>query len=333
MPAANSTRIRILSGLGLLVFLFLSTLTLLSLLEVTARVALPFVKRQGTDRTLLRRGGVGESVGWVPNARGTSFDAVFETDERGFRRIGGPARYDEAWLLLGDSVTVGVGVPAEETFPALLQAAHPALRVLGTAVIGYSIDDYVTVLRELTSGAEPVRRVILFLCLNDVAERMAPEAAGSLVDHVRFWLRDQSVFYQWLKGVLTDRSRVYYEVAAASYTNGDPGWQRLAAGLGELRRIAAQRGLDLRVVVLPYEAQLRSSDPGLLVPQRMLHDRLASLGIPSLDLKPAFAASEMPPQDLFLWKDAMHLSPAGHALAARAVEAWLGADPASGSPP
>lgn len=314
--------------LGFPVFLVVSTLALLAIVEGVSRVAFPYARRQATEAALLRPNGVGDAVGWVPNAKGISFDEVVEVDARGFLEIGGPERYDEAWLLLGDSVTVGVGVAAEETFAGLLQASHPTVRLFNTAVIGYAIDDYVTVFRELTSGPEPVRRALVFFCLNDFAGRMTLARDDSPLTRLRFWLRDGSTFYQWLKGRTTDRSGAYFEAVAPSYAEGTPGWERVSAGIAALRRIAEERQVDLRVVVLPYEAQLRAGAPQSLHPQEMLRARLAAEGVPALDLTPVFARQEGPMDDLFLWKDAMHLSPAGHALVAREVGAWLAAAPA-----
>ncbi len=312
------------------VFTLISTALLLGLLEAAVRIAFPFVHRQGTDSRLLRRNGVGESVGWVPGARGTSFDAVFEIDERGFRRIAEPVEAAEALVLLGDSVTAGVGVPAQETFAGLLQARNPNVRVVDTAVIGYSIDDYVTVLRELLDRGEPIRRAVAFLCLNDVAERMVPETARTSIERARYGLRDGSVLYQWLKGILTDRSLVYYQDVEGRYAAANPDWERLSAGLAELDEIAARHGIALGAVLLPYEAQLRGRVPDRFAPQRMILARLAELGIPALDLAPAFAAPGLVPATLFLWKDAMHLSPDGHRLTAGAVGQWLAREMAGG---
>lgn len=323
MPRTDAERVRGRVALAFVVFTIAATLLLLGLLELAARVALPFANRQGTDSSLLRLAGVGESVGWVPGARGTSFDADFEIDERGFRRLGVPSTARESLVLLGDSVTAGVGVGAERTFAARLQESLPDLRVVDTAVIGYSIDDYVTVLRELVASGEPIRRVIVFVCLNDVAERMTPEVAETPLARVRFWLRDGSVLYQWLKGVLTDRSLAHYRDIAPRHVPGNPGFERLAAGLGELARIAERAGFPLGVVIFPYEAQLRGSEPDAFAPQRRLVARLGELGVPTLDLSSRFASAEVPAVELFLWKDAMHLSEAGHLLTAQAVSEWL----------
>lgn len=320
-PALPPSRVR--EVVAFLVFSLVSSLVLLAVLEGAARLLLPHVKRPGTDASLLRPNALGDAVGWVPGARGEAFDEEIEIDERGFRRIPGPASYDAAWALLGDSVTAGVGVPVEETYAARLQRAHAEVRVLNTAVIGYAVDDYVAVLEALLTAGEPIRRAIVFLCLNDVADRMNLAATGSPLARARSWLADGSVLFQWVRGTFLEPSRDYYEAVAPVYSPDSKEWKRLSDGLDRLAAIARAHDVDLRVVVLPFEYQLREDDPARLAPQRALDALLTEKGIPHVDLAPVLAQAGVPATELYLFGDAVHFTAAGHARVAEAVERWL----------
>lgn len=84
--------------------------------------------------------------------------------------------------------------------------------------------------------------------------------------------------------------------------------------LGRIRERVADAGIPLLVVVLPYEYQLREPTAENRLPQRMLAEQLPGMRIDFLDLYDAFAAHVGPASDLFLYRDPMHLSTAGHAL-------------------
>ncbi|MEW6303631.1 MAG: GDSL-type esterase/lipase family protein [Verrucomicrobiota bacterium] len=297
---------------------------LLLVAEGAARLFCPHINSQGTQRSLLREGAFGETIGWQPNGRGLAFGETVEIDERGFRRLNSPAQSDEAWLLLGDSVTFGVGVPVEQTFAGRLQAAHPRVRIWNTAVIGYSIEDYAAVLADFQRRKEPIAKVILFLCLNDGYRRMTLTDNATPLLRCTRWLGERSKFYLLIKDAFFDRSHSYFEFIEPHYHTGAPEWARLKSGLEEIKHRCRESGWDLRVVVLPYEYQVRRHDTNLLGPQTVLGQLLETNAVATLDVTPAFAAQGREKRPLFLHADAMHLSSAGHELVFGKVEKWLG---------
>ena len=80
------------------------------LLEVGTRILWPEINAQDTEQSLLRPQAFGDSYGWQPQATGTSFGKTVFIDEFGFRKISSPEHYTDSWIILGDSVTFGVGV-------------------------------------------------------------------------------------------------------------------------------------------------------------------------------------------------------------------------------
>lgn len=305
---------RIPRGVGYAIYLVTAVCVLLVLAELGARWAFPRANTADTDRTLfdLR----GDLVRWHPRASGTSFGRAVHIDEFGFRDLGeAPATPGESWLLLGDSVTFGVGVDARDTFAGRLQAAYPSVKIWNTAVVGYSLEDYWPAAQWFFATFPRPTRVLLVFCLNDPMERQRPDqqAEGLLASTLGF-LRRHSTLYIVAKGVLTDRSQAYFRHDLGFYDPANPRFGRAIDLLGRIQELVAQIGVPLLVVVVPYEYQLREATEENRLPQRMLAVQLAAMHVDSLDLYDAFAAYPGAKDDLFLYGDPMHLSVDGHAL-------------------
>ncbi len=301
-------------GIGYVVYLVATAGLLLLLAELGVRWAVPQANQADTERALFDVSG--EFVRWRPRASGISFGRSVDIDEFGFRDLGArPEAPTESWLLLGDSVTFGVGIDARDTFAGRLQAAHASVKIWNTAVVGYSLVDYWAVLQDFLATHPPPTRVLLFLCLNDPMDpqRLNPEAEGPLERALGF-LRRNSRLYIVAKGVMTDRSQSYFRNDLAYYDSASPFLERAVDLLDRIHERLNQAGIPLLVVVLPYEYQLRDPTPENRLPQRMLAEQFAKLHIVSLDLYDAFAAHVGRADDLFLYRDPMHLSVSGHAL-------------------
>ncbi|MDX1419579.1 MAG: hypothetical protein R3181_06385 [Rubricoccaceae bacterium] len=327
-------------------------LGLLLLLEAGVRLARPDIGPAATDAALVadRRfvDATGRSTGLRPGARGTSNGALFSIDARGFLRYRGNAALPDsagAWLLLGDSVAMGIGVPPDATFAGLLALSADSVRVLNPSLIGYSHADYLRVLRTLLADdALRIRRVTLVWCLNDpypeTGSRDPGQGLRTVAGGTVAALNRHSRLYRLLKSVALDRPLAYYEHDRQFYT---PHADALASArpapdapfytdalpsalesLAAMRALCAARAIPFEVVIVPYEPQLRPPSPGSVegerLPQRLLLGHLETLGIPALDLAPAFvAAAPDDPSTLFLWADGIHLSPRGHAVAAETL--------------
>jgi lysophospholipase L1-like esterase len=315
----------LLKPVGFAAYLLVTVCVLLLVLEFVVRLVFPHINHQDTERSLFLAPTAGQNVHWRPGAAGISFGEAVQIDEFGYRDLkGGAAAAQQSWLLIGDSVTFGVGVDAKDTFAGLLQAANPAVKVWNTAVVGYGVDDYLDVVKEFLAKPTPPSQVILAFCLNDPVGRfdLGPEAVP-VSEKILGLLRRHSKLYMLMKGNLTDRSKTYFANDRALYDAANPAFPRTIQVLRETHALLSRAGIPFLVVVLPYEYQLRRKDEGDLVPQRLLTAKLHELGIPASDLYDAFAASGRPSGELFLYGDPMHLSREGHELVFKSIASRL----------
>lgn len=292
------------------------------LLEVGTRIMWPEINAQDTDQSLLRPKAFGDSYGWQPQATGTSFGKTVFIDEFGFRKISAPQNYTDSWIILGDSVTFGVGVETEETFVQLLQNTLPRTKLWNTAVIGYNIKNYRDVIYHLTSERQNVpnlRKVLLFLCLNDIDLNDRVEQAQSkralnyrYVQSLLSFMRRHSKFYMRMKAALTDRSKFYFLNDYQLYKDGGESLTQSMEILNEMNTFLRSRNIALTVVILPYEYQLRTKDEQYLAPQKILAAHFKEMGIPYHDAYGYFEGGAGDEKENFLYADFGHLSKKGH---------------------
>ncbi len=337
---------------GLALAVALSALLLLAL-EGAVRALFPQVNFRGIERGLFAPA---SWPGGYANARGFSgrvFGAKASIDEHGFRADStGHRRFDPARdtvLVLGDSVSFGVGVEDGKTFADLLAKARPQRNVLNASVIGYGFDDYATALPALLDAQATglrVREVILGVCLNDgapsskaaileqaarergeqppvVSESASHGAVARMVAAANAFLRERSKLYLLIKSGFRDAAESYF-LADRPFYDDNVAVERAFAHLDNVVEALVERGIPLTVVVFPYAYQLRpGSDARVWLPQKLLLDHLAARGVPSIDLAEALrrdqATTGHPFSAYFLFDDPMHLSPAGHEVAARAL--------------
>ncbi len=234
-------------------------------------------------------------------------------------------------LLLGDSITMGVGVRLEAIFAARLEEHLAPCQVDNCALSGYEANQQVAVARRMLPLTRP-DLVVYGLCQNDIREAdIAQLARVQLVRRrrelfVALELRPVSnlVWNLWVTRQAHRPSRAGLQRSEAGTLKrwADPGQRaRLQEHLRTLRDECAAAGAPLRVVVFPYTFQFDRppADP-LRAPQRYLTAMLRELRIAHLDLHSALEAVQEP---LYLLGDNCHLNEAGHAQVARLLADWL----------
>ena len=298
----------------LITIIIISSLLLLAA-EFTVRFFCPQINFQGNQRTMFVAHKFGPTMGLLPNASGKFFGKIVKTDAYGFRQMNLPPTYQQSWLFLGDSVTIGVAVDNDRIFPQLIQNEFQHIRIWNTAVIGYSALDYLSVVRNFVADHDDLERIVLFFCLNDVDGKLTLPANTSAREMALSVLRSNSKLYLGLKNIFSDRSRAYALHDIELYAENSPAIDKHLNAILQIKSIADRLGIRFMAVVIPYEYQLRVK--GLRTPQARLNAFFQTHNIQSLDLYPAFAMRDS--KDYYLYGDPMHLSPYGHQAVANSV--------------
>jgi len=289
----------------------------------------------GNSTNLFIANAYGDSKGNTPNVEAMSFGAKVYTDKYGFRIA--PKNKDterqSAILILGDSVAFGAGVNNDKAFAGLLRARFPDTRIYNSAVIGYDLDDYLNVVNYFVPQHKEIKLVYLIYCLNDVTSGSAQaideylaktgnQAAlknlrtmqdlgqNGLIQSVNSFLQARSKLYVALKGNISDISLGILQYDMQFYRDADI--QERLKTLSVINEELDSRGIQFVVAIPPYEAQLRFRDnTELMTPQRIVGDYLRSNRINYIDVAKYFTGNS---RDLYLYHDAMHLSPKGHEI-------------------
>jgi lysophospholipase L1-like esterase len=245
-------------------------------------------------------------------------------------------------VVLGDSVAFGWGVPAEDTFPKVLEAslAHlaPGIEVLNLGVTGYNPYTEAALLADVGLAYEH-DLVIFQFCVNDLNDQTLhfyastfaqlpaipaeafPEAKGHRVplpSRAMLVCRASSLCTLLVERMSAPDPAM---LAATLATHADPSAEELAwlrTRYADMAAVAARVRARFAVVVFPWRSQVDGRAPAGLA------DRLTELGRDAgwetIDLLPAFRAAT-PGVPLFV--DIWHPNVAGHRIAADAILAAL----------
>lgn len=326
MPKDARVKTSFVKKLGLSLFSIIVCVAVFGIGEAFCRLFLDINLRK-TSREFIVTTDTGKVMANQPNAVGQSFGVEVYTDSYGYRVPKDFAGYNGTGsvILIGDSVTFGVGVEENETFAGLLRASATQRNVINTGVVGIGLPDYERRLDEALAIAPDTRDVYLFYCLNDfqpavaddrhnerTVSRQIKNSYSSVFQHLNEFFGSRSELYVLLTGLAIDPSRRYFEwdrrltdVDVETFNETLAPLERIA---DELRR----RNIRLTVIIGPYEYQLR---PGVddREPQNKLSSYLAAKDIRMIDAYEAFQRSGLGSQ-AFLFADPMHLSQAGHKI-------------------
>lgn len=283
--------------------------------EGLVRFFCPYVNYQGADHHLFRLDSSGNRVAWQEGARGICFGQQVQIDAHGCLTLpGAPSTWKKSLLILGDSVAFGTGVPPQETFAGLLQAASPELKVWNASVVGMDMNGYPEVLRTMLPTDPMICEILLFFCLNDIystldATALTPVNRPAALEWGLDLIRKRSKLFLFLKGTLLDRSRGMFLWDYQTYLEKNSQTVALSPLL-QVYNHAQAAGIPLTVVLLPYEYQLRAQEDEYWFPQDMVKDYLCHKGIPFRDAREWFTEGDS--KVFFLFADGMHLSRLGH---------------------
>ena len=319
--------------------------------ETVVRFLIPGINFVGESSSLQILNKYGSSSGYKPNAQGISWGAKIYTDNYGFRTNPAQtnARVDDTALpsivILGDSVTLGIGVQAKDTFANLISQNIQGYLFYNTSVTGYDLANYKDVIEKFIiprSRELHIKKVLLFYTLNDIS-RLDPlemlnflgqnqgiEYKGMVTftnklrekyDFNRF-LIPRSKLYLFLKKCFYDSSKAWFLFDYQEYNNNQS-INNLKSTFSDIKIILDKADIELIVFIIPYEFQLRVTDKKYLLPQEIVARELNRINIKNYDLYPAVRKTlngkNISAKELFLFNDHCHLSVKGHLVVAKEV--------------
>ncbi len=301
----------------------LFTILLIFMLEISIRWFRPQVIPQGTSKVLYQDSVYAYSSGLAPLTEGVSNGAPVQVDRFGFRATSVVLDTSrKSWLLIGDSVTMGIGIAADSTFAGRLQHSQDSVQVINSALIGYDVYDYRNVARALIENRRfgfNLQQVTLFWCLNDIYRNVAAlDLPGGTLRN-RFsgaltWLRGNSRLYQYIKGALFNRPRAYFDFDRRFYEMSGQDLKSALEVLNEIAEMCRAHRLSFEVVMLPYAWQY-TGGPEMFAPQQRLLYGLQARGIKARLFE--IDKNQQDVQDLYLFGDGIHFSAAGHRMIAQ----------------
>ena len=241
-------------------------------------------------------------------------------------------------LCLGDSVTFGHWVTAEQAFPRQLERVLSGrisgrLEVINAGVPGYSPFQEARWLEEQGWSYQPDLILVNFV-LNDVVERYLTMAAYGgahtilgvdttvSMDPLARLLR-RTAFHRLVAGLMQGQAR-RREVYSVRQLFAEPlspeiaaAWERSEEELAEIIAAARRHDVPVWLAIFPFRFQVAEDLPPR--PQSRLARWAAGEGVQVVDLLPE--SVRLGAEAGFLDHD--HLTPAGHEAAARALAAAL----------
>lgn len=260
-------------------------------------------------------------------------------------------------LCLGDSYTFGAYVDDDRTWPAQLGATMDGrvpgrqAQVINAGISGFTIEDELAFLKEHGLSLSPDMVIVAFV-LNDLADLTRRVSSRevlrqSVEENARSWLGPLKVH---LRQTATYNALFILKARFRAATGGDDTIQQVdirhllrppydpetlalfdayAERLAEMKAILEPRSVPLVLVIFPYWEQISrdASDEA----QRRLTEIARRIGVPVVDLLPAYRRQDPSGRKFFHMPRDHHPSARGYRRAAleigAAIEPMIGATP------
>lgn len=281
-----------------------------------------------------------------PHQEAFTIDKPFVTNALGFRderEVPAEKGTEFRVLALGDSVTVGLGVSAEEAYvrqlERLLNRSLDSVRVINGAVTCYSTWQELDVLKEKGAAVRP-DIVTLAFYWNDLYPKptaVVPIAdAKSIVQqdaadqYMRMFKRSRALSFLrerwaslsnrlWPTFDWTHRNVIYH---GESNPYLEQAYDDVQSSLEEFAALSRD-GFVPVLLILPMPMQVQQPD----APPRHMQMRIEAIakqaGLRTLDLLPALRRAYADTPDLYIPWDYEHFTPRGHRVVADAVQRYL----------
>lgn len=238
-------------------------------------------------------------------------------------------------LMLGDSTTLGWGVPLDQTVAKILErnlnsAGLPGRRqveVLNAGVGNYGTVQEVEHYRTLDRVFHP-DLVILEYFIND-PEPVPVERNPGLLGRSYLLAFTISRYDALLR--FAGRRPPWYEYYAHLYDDGQAGLRAAEDALAELAALTRADGAALLAAILPELHRIEAGSYRFEREQQKIKDALAADGIPMIDLLQGLRGHG-PESSLWVTPADPHPNGKANALIAAQVETWILANAKPGSP-
>lgn len=215
-------------------------------------------------------------------------------------------------LVIGDSITMGHGVTAEETFSSQLENqlgenSDRKFEIINTGVQGYSTNHEYNVL--VNSLKFKPDLIVIQFCLNDLTQPFISDKPGDVGgNHFTGVAQQSSKFFSYFLnetgyGRTILRLRDYQKTVeneqdnesrdvrkAAASAAGDPnfleGWELTLSYLDKMYEVGNRENIRIVLLISPHTFQI--VDEHLREPQKILAEHAKSRNIDVIDLVPVF---------------------------------------------
>ncbi len=312
-------------------FFFINVVTIILIiftLEILVRT-FNLVGLQGYDKNLFYiENGITLAK---PNTEFKIFGKYSKTDSNGFRIPLKNYFFDKnkkSTLILGDSISFGVGVEEKHTFVGLLRGKGNNL--LNSSISGHNLESYLYLLKKYNESDNiKFEKIVIILCLNDIVPFQGVISKNSykkqakkknfiekninynLAMKINIFFRERSALFVFLKGIVTNPSKRHYDVMVNLYDN-EENIKILKSQLSKIDNYSNVNNIDVSFVLLPYAYQVNNDcNENLMKPQKEINRIFKDIKLPIFDYSKKFC-NEVNKSKLFLPYDPSHLSLLGH---------------------
>ena len=268
-----------------------------------------------------------------PNNTFKVFDIKSKADINGFRIPLQNYLYDNrknSILILGDSVTYGVGVKEKDTFVGILRNRLIKNNLYNTAIFGHNIESYLYIIKKNNKKfGNEINQIVIFLCLNDIVsyqgvlfeKKLKKKKENNNFQKIilnntfalklNVFLRERSGLFVLFKNLLTDPVERHYNYMRELYES-EKNLVKFKNTISEISNFAKKNNIKYKYVLLPYAHQIiNNCEKKFLKPQEIIKEIFDRENLFLNDYTNDFCKISNN-KDLFLKYDPVHLSKYGH---------------------
>lgn len=248
-----------------------------------------------------------------------------KTDKNGFRVPLGNFSYNNNKnniLILGDSVTFGVGVNEKESFVGILRKNFKR-NLYNTSIVGHNLKSYLYIIDKNYNNPDvEFDDVLIFLCLNDIVpyQGVISKENSNFFDKyfrnnitlkINLFFREKSAIYVFLKSLLTSPVERHYQYMRAMYDD-KKNLREFKNYIHDIKKYSKFQNLDTKFILLPYAYQIKNDCKNeFMKPQNEIKKIFNELNLRIYDFSYKFCENS-DREKLFLPFDPVHLSKYGH---------------------